>query len=158
MNTHALTVAYDDLLEVAGRLDYGTLGNETRAAVDWLVAHLVLSDPILIAAGQQVLDGTSPTVDNHPAVERPAIHTLTAEFMYDQRVEAIRDNARRLIEVHGAISNEAGDTHVTLVLYDRNANLAHQGTTTWAELIDQRASLHLPGHTRTFGDLVHRRG
>ena len=105
-----------------------------------------------------MVDGTSPTVDNHPAVERPAIHALTAEFMYDQRVEAIRDNARRLIEVHGAISNEAGDTHVTLVLYDRNANLAHQGTTTWAELIDQRASLHLPGHTRTFGDLVHRRG
>ena len=62
MNTDHLLAAYDDLLTAAAALDPSTLAPQRRDEAEWLIAHLILSDPILIAAADHLLKGADTVV------------------------------------------------------------------------------------------------
>ena len=150
MNTDRLVVAYDDLLAAAALLDLASLAASQRDEAEWLIAHLILSDPILIAAAGHLLEGADTVVvDNRHAMDDDAITTVLASLSHDDRIQAIKHNGSELIDRHRRIPETASTTTVALHLHDRHGQLTHQGTTTWADLLAARANQHLPGHART---------
>ncbi len=150
MNTDHLLAAYDDLLTAAAALDPSTLAPEQRDEAEWIIAHLILSDPILIAAADHLLAGADTvTLDNRHAMNDDAIAAVLGSLSHPDRIRAIKQNASDLIDRHRRIPDTAGATTVRLLLHDRHGQLTHQGTTTWAELLTARADQHLPGHART---------
>ena len=158
MNADRLVAAYDDLLAAAALLDLADLTPSQRDEAEWLIAHLILSDPILIAAADHLLEGAdTATVDNRPATDPDAIAAVLASLSQKERIQAIRHNANELIDRHRRIPETAGTTTVQLLLHDRHGQLTHQGTTTWAELLTARADQHLPGHAHTLRRIAHPR-
>ena len=70
MNTDRLVAAYDDLLTAAALLDPTILAASQQDEAEWLIAHLILSDPILIAAADHVLArADTVVVDNRHAID-----------------------------------------------------------------------------------------
>ena len=150
MNTDRLVAAYDDLLTAAALLDPTILAASQQDEAEWLIAHLILSDPILIAAADHLLKGADTVVvDNRHAMDDDAVTTVLTSLSHHDRIQAIKHNASDLIDRHRRIPDTAGTTTVRLLLHDRHGQLTHQGTTTWAELLTARANQHLPGHART---------
>ncbi len=150
MNTDRLVAAYDDLLTAAALLDPASLAATQRDEAEWLIAHLILSDPILIAGTDHLLAGADTVVvDNRHATDDDAITAVLASLSHHDRIEAIKHNGGELIDRHRRIPETAGTAMVRLVLHDRHGQLTHQGTTTWAELLTARADQHLLGHART---------
>ncbi len=150
MNTDRLVAAYDDLLTAAALLDLASLAAPQRDEAEWLIAHLILSDPILIAAAGHLLEGADTVVvDNRHAMDDDAITTVLASLSHNDRIQAIKHNGSELIDRHRRITETASTTTVALHLHDRHGQLTHQGTTTWADLLTARANQHLPGHART---------
>ncbi|MDA8284783.1 MAG: hypothetical protein M0Z42_16180 [Actinomycetota bacterium] len=155
MNTDGLVAAYDDLLSALRTLDPTGLHHDQRDEIDWLVAHLVLSDAILVAAADHVLEGAGTvTVDNRRAMDRDAIANVLSSLSHHERIQTIEDHRDELVDRHRCIPKAAAGTVVRLVLYDRTGRLSHQSTTTWSELVAARADQHLPGHARTLRTLV----
>jgi hypothetical protein len=158
MNADSLVAAYDDLLAAATLLDPADLTPPQRDEAEWLIAHLILSDPILITAADHLLAGADTlTVDNRPATDPDAIADVLASLPHPERIQAIRHNANELIDRHRRIPETAGTTTVQLLLHDRHGQLTHQGATTWAELLTARAHQHLPGHAHTLRRSAHPR-
>lgn len=150
MNTDRLVAAYDDLLTAAALLDPTSLAASQQDEAEWIIAHLILSDPILIAAADHVLAGADTVVvDNRHAIDNDAIAAVLASLSHNDRIQAINHNARKLIDRHRRIPDTAAATTVQLLLHDRYGQLTHQGTTTWAELLTARADQHLPGHAHS---------
>lgn len=111
---------------------------------------MILSDPILIAAADHLLEGADTVVvDNRHAMDDDAITTVLASLFHHDRIQAIKHNGSELTDRHRRIPETAGTTPVALHLHDRHGQLTHQGTTTWADLLAARANQHLPGHART---------
>ena len=158
MNADRLVAAYDDLLPAATLLDPADLTPPQRDEAEWLIAHLILSDPILIAAADHLLAGADTlTVDNRHAMDPDAIAAVLASLPHAERIQAIGHNADELIDRHRRIPETVGTTTVQLLLCDRHGKLTHQGATTWAELLTARADQHLPGHTHTLRRTAHPR-
>lgn len=150
MNTDRLVAAYDEFITAAALLDPARLAAPQRDEAEWLIAHLILSDPILIAGGDHLLEGADTIViNNHPAMDSGAITAVLASLSHHDRIQAIKNNGSELIDRHRRIPEAAGTTIVHLLLHDRHGQLTHQGTTTWAELLAARAGQHLPGHAST---------
>ena len=136
MNTDRLVAAYDDLLAAAALLDLASLAAPQRDEAEWLVAHLILSDPILIAAADHLLEGADTVfVDNRHAMDDDAITTVLASLSHHDRIQAVKHNGSELIDRHRRIPEIASSTTVALHLHDRHGQLTHQGTTTWADLL-----------------------
>ena len=155
MNTDRLVAAYDNLLSALRVFDPAGLHHQQRDEADWIVAHLVLSDRVLVAAADHVLQGADVvTVDNRHAMDRDAIAAVLSSLSHHERIQTIEDHRDELVDRHRRIPDTAVTTLVRLVLYDRTGRLSHQGTTTWGELVAARADQHLPGHARTLRDLA----
>ena len=91
MNTDRLVAAYDDLLTAAALLDLASLAAPQRDEAEWLIAHLILSDPILIAAAGHLLEGADTVVvDKRHAMDDDAITTVLASLSHDDRIQAIK--------------------------------------------------------------------
>ena len=158
MNADRLVAAYDDLLAAAALLDPADLTPSQRDEAEWLIAHLILSDPVLVAAADHLLAGAGTlTVDNRHAMDPDAIAAVLASLSHPERIQAIRRNANELIDRHRRIPETAGTTTVQLLLHDRHGQLTHQGATTWAGLLTARADQHLPGHAHTLRRIADRR-
>ena len=150
MNVDRLVAAYDDLLAAATLLDLANLTPPRRDEAEWLIAHLILSDPVLIAAADHLLEGAGTlTVDNRHAMDPDAIAAVLASLPHAERIQAIGHNADELIDRHRRIPETVGTTTVQLHLHDQHGQLTHQGATTWAGLLTARADQHLPGHAHT---------
>ncbi len=155
MNTDRLVAAYDDLLSALRALDPAGLDREQRDEADWIVAHLVLSDRVLVAAADHVLEGAGTvTVDNRHAMDRDAIANVLSSLSHHERIGTIERQGGELVDRHRRIPEAAAGTVVRLVLHDRAGRLSHQSTTTWGELVAARADQHLPGHARTLRALA----
>jgi len=90
MNTDGLVAAYDDLLSALRTLDPTGLHHDQRDEIDWIVAHLVLSDPILATAADHVLQGAgTATVDNRLAMDRDAIAAVQSSLSHHERIQTI---------------------------------------------------------------------
>ena len=123
-----------------------------RDEAERVIAHLILSDPILIVAADRLLAGADTvtvTVDNRHTMDDDAIATLLTSLSHPERIHALNHNASELIDRHRRIPDTAAATTVRLLLHARHGQLTNQSTTTWTELLTARADQHLPGHART---------
>ncbi len=81
MNTDRLVAAYDDLLTAAALLDPASLAPTQRDEAEWLIAHLILSDPILIAGADHLLArADTVVVDNRHATDDDGITAVLASL------------------------------------------------------------------------------
>lgn len=97
MNNSGLEQAYRRLTTAAQAINPARLSDGDRQQLDWTLAHLALSDPLLIQAAHQVLAGESPLIDNSPAMDQTAIDHLIATTSHQERVCLIGNNGGDLV-------------------------------------------------------------
>ncbi|MGW1676445.1 hypothetical protein [Saccharopolyspora sp. NPDC002376] len=149
MNPSALEAAYRELIRTAEAIT-DPLPEDARSQVDRTIAHLVLSDRILIAAAHDVLAGGTAVVDNREAMDPAALDGLIGSTSHQQRVDLVRRNAKDFTALINRIPEHAA---VRMSIVDRDGNPVPDQQFTWNELIHLRATQHLPGHAARLAEL-----
>ncbi|GAA2565127.1 MULTISPECIES: hypothetical protein [Streptomyces] len=147
METKDLVAAYADLLAAAESItDNSPIADADRAQVDWLLAHIALSDRALIDAARQILVGHSAWIDNTQAMSKSEIARVLSVTNHAERVDMVRRNSRELVAVLECIPDTAAKTTVRARLVDRNGTVVFDNDLPWGEVIQLRATEHIPGH------------
>ncbi|MCP2259817.1 hypothetical protein LX15_003526 [Streptoalloteichus tenebrarius] len=155
MHTNALAHAYGDLLKAASALTSATpLDERERADTDWTLVHVALSDRLLATAARDVLAGTSPLVDNSPAMDPAALSSLITSTTHEGRVDLVRRNGAEFLGLVRRTPEEAAAVPVRLRVFGRDGRHVADGETTWGELVRLRAEEHLPGHAARLAGYV----
>ncbi|RKT86945.1 hypothetical protein SAMN05421805_12429 [Saccharopolyspora antimicrobica] len=152
MDTAEIDAAYRNLLSIAESI---AAPNE-RSLVDWTLSHIALSDRILAGTARDVLAGVPPVVDNRSAMDDATITALIASTSHDQRVDMVRRNAADLASAIRAIPARAAATPVLLRLVDREGRSLPEQCLPWSDLVELRATEHIPGHAARLATHSHR--
>ncbi|MGW6555349.1 hypothetical protein ACWGBV_34420, partial [Streptomyces sp. NPDC055051] len=100
MKTNELLLAYQELLDAAELItDTSPLGESDRAQIDWILAHIALSDRALAEAGRDVLAGRAARLDNERAMSKSEIGRILASTTHAERAELVRRNAMELVDL-----------------------------------------------------------
>jgi len=147
VETKNLSRAYKQLQATAEAItDGSTLTDAARAQVDWLLAHIALSDRALADAARQVLAGRPARIDNASAMSKAEIATVLSSTTHEQRVDMVRRNAKELIDILDRTPHRSAATIVRARLVARNGDLVFDNDLTWGDVIEMRAAEHIPGH------------
>jgi hypothetical protein len=150
MDTTELRSAYRQLLTVAETItDETALRMDLRMMVDWLVAHLSLTERLLAGAARDVLTGVPAVIDNYEAMHTGVTTSVVDLTSHDRRVASLRDNAADLVASVATIPSHAESAPVLLRFADRGGLPIPDQRLPWSELVHERASSLLPSHTRT---------
>ncbi|MFD7550993.1 hypothetical protein [Streptomyces sp. NPDC059816] len=150
METKVLLRAYQELLDAAERITVAApLAEPDRAQIDWLLAHIALSDRALADAGRAVLAGREALLDNAQAMSKSEIGRILGSTTHSERAELVRRNAMELIDLLDLTPDEAADTTVRARLVDREGSVVFDQGLQWGDLIRVRAEEHIPGHAHT---------
>lgn len=154
METRDLSAAYANLLAVAEAItDESPLAEAARAQVDWVIAHIILSERMLADTARHILNGQEAYIDNAPAMSKTAIATLISTRSHHDRVDMARHNAQEFVGLLDRTPQAAAGTGVPTRLVDRDGKPAFDGLLTWGDIVHARATEHIPGHTRTLTEL-----
>ncbi|MFE1775559.1 hypothetical protein [Streptomyces sp. NPDC059008] len=157
MDTKTLADAYQQLLLAAERITESTpLAALERSDVDWLLAHIALSDRILATAARDVLAGIPVVIDNQAAMDDDNIAQLIGSTTYVQRIDAVRRNGAEFADLVRQVPERTGSVTVQLRVHDRSGRRISDSRATWAELVDLRATKHIPGHAQRLAELASR--
>jgi hypothetical protein len=155
MDTTDLADAYHQLIEAAGGITDTTGTAAERADVDWLLAHIALSDRILATAARHVLAGTPEVVvDNAPAMDERTIGELIAATTHPERIDVLRRNAAELIDLITQIPESAASTQVRLRIHNRQGQHVSDSQLAWDGLVRIRAEKNIPGHALRLADIA----
>lgn len=147
MDTTKLEAAYRGLLTVVESIpDTTGYPARARADIDWTLSHIALSDPILTAAARDILNDHSAVVDNQHAMEQSAIAELIDSTSHQRRIAMVRAHAHELGEVLREIPDHAAVRPVLLRIFSRDGESLPEQRMPWSELIELRATRHIPGH------------
>ncbi|MFF2775576.1 hypothetical protein ACFVU3_11770 [Streptomyces sp. NPDC058052] len=150
METDELLTAYRHLLEAAERItDTSPLAESDRAQIDWILAHIALSDRALAGAGRDVLAGRAARLDNAQAMSKSEIGRILGSTTHAERAELVRRNAMELIDLLARTPEEAAEATVRARLVDREGSVVFDQDLKWGDLVRVRAREHIPGHAAT---------
>ncbi|GAA3378504.1 hypothetical protein GCM10020367_58270 [Streptomyces sannanensis] len=150
METKELSRAYKELLAAAESItDDRPLAEFDRAEVDWVLAHIALSDRALAGTARDVLAGRAARIDNAQVMSRAAIAAVLCSTTHLERVDMVRRNAKELVDLLEQIPQEAAGTAVRAQLVDREGMLVFDDDLKWGDVIRMRAMEHIPGHAAT---------
>ncbi|HEX5116754.1 MAG TPA: hypothetical protein VFW65_16285 [Pseudonocardiaceae bacterium] len=150
MDTTELRSAYRQLLTVAETItDETPLRVDLRMMVDWLVAHVAITEHVLAGAARDVLTGVPAVIDNYEAMHTGVISSIVDLTSHDRRVADLRDNAADLVASVATIPPHAETAPVLLRFADRGGRSIPDQRLPWCELVHAHAGSVLPSHTRT---------
>ncbi|MFP8885487.1 MULTISPECIES: hypothetical protein [Streptomyces] len=159
MDTTTLALAYEKLLAAAESVtDDSPLPDADRAQVDWVLAHVALSDRALAGAARQVLAGEPARIDNAPAMSKTAIASLLASTTHEERTEMVRRNAMELLGLLERTPDAGVGAAVQARLVDRGGNEVFDDVLMWGDVIRMRAEEHIPGHAANLASRVRNTG
>jgi hypothetical protein len=147
MDVTALALVYDSLIAQAEAItDTTPLRAAARADVDWRLCHIALADRIIATAVREQINGRTATVDNQPSMDPDRITKMINTTTHAQRVDNVRRNWAELRSLLAAFSPADARTHFTLRMHDRNAEYVSDSVISWSDLIEMRATRHIPDH------------
>ncbi|MFD0547494.1 hypothetical protein ACFQ1B_36320 [Streptomyces mexicanus] len=146
---------YDSLIAQADVITEATaLPAAARADVDWRLCHIALADRIIAAAAREQIDQGTATVDNQPSMDPDRIKHMTRSTTHAQRVDNVRRNWAELRSLLARFSPADAQAQLTLRMHDRNGEYVSDSVLTWSELIEMRATRHIPGHRDALAQAV----
>lgn len=152
MNTTALRLAYDRLLEVAAAPDLGAAADGGWDADD-VLAHLISVDAGIVAAAWGVVSGSRPSYDNRIAHDRSNLDRIIAEHPGRATlIERVRRQADALCDTAEQLTDDTAAVLVPTILVS-NDLVVVDAPIPLAGLIDGLASNHVPEHTEQLAAL-----
>ncbi|AQS65621.1 hypothetical protein [Streptomyces pactum] len=150
MDTKELLHAYQELLAEAELItDAPPLAESDRTQIDWILAHIALSDRALADAGRAVIAGREARLDNTQAMSKSEIGRILRSTTHAERAELVRRNAMELVDLLALTPDEAADATVRARLVNREGAVVFDQDLKWGDLIRVRAKEHIPGHAAT---------
>jgi hypothetical protein len=152
MDTTALRVAYDKLLEVAAIPDLGDAADGGWDA-DHVLAHLISVDAAIAATVLAVVSGSRPTYDNRTSLDRANLARIIAEHSTrTDLIEHIRSQGAVLCDIADQLSDQAAAVLVPAILVSNDVVVVDQPVPL-AGLLDGLATNHIPEHAQQLLDL-----
>jgi hypothetical protein len=155
MDTKALEVAYDALLEAAKIVPADARPSDGGWNADQILAHVTLVNAITIAAIADVTAGVNTTYDNRASQDSWTIDRVIARAGGSAGLQdRIRQQGKALCALSGsALGEEELDTLVPSLLLSNSTLLVDQPLPL-RDLITGFAESELPGHTQQLLALV----
>lgn len=155
METKDLARAYKELLAAAESItEDGLLSEADWTQVDWVLAHIALSDRALAGAAREVLNQRPGRIDNAPAMSKSAIADVLASTTHTERVEMVRRNSAELMDLLKRTPQERAATMVRAVLVGRTGELLLDDNLEWGAVVKMRTHEHIPGHAAKLAAMV----
>ena len=152
MDTTALRIAYESLLEVAATPDLGAAADGGWDA-DHVLAHLLSVDSATAAVALGVVSGSRPTFDNRVCLDAWNLDRIIAEYAgRTELIEHVRTQGLVLCDVADQLSEAAGAVLVPTLLLSNDVVAVDQPVPL-AGLIGGLATNHIPEHTQQLLDL-----
>lgn len=146
----ALAAAYRRLLAAARALDFDVpdpCDGLTRTTADWILAHLILYDELLVRTSTQVLAGEDEIeIDNSPTMRPDVIGWVIAHHTYRELVERATATSDELIRVVGMIPDRNAEMLVRVRLTSRCGDSVFDEWLFWRDFIRLRADEQVPAH------------
>lgn len=152
MNTTALRIAYDRLLEMAATPDLRAADDGGWDADD-VLAHLISVDAGILAAAWGVVSGSRPSYDNRIAHDRSNLDRIIAEHPGRAAlIDRLRHQADALCDFANQLTEDAAAIRVPTILVSNDSVVVDEPIPL-AGLIEGLAVNHVPEHTEQLAAL-----